>query len=89
MVWTDTIHSCQNMQDQILNFQNTFDSACDEIILEIQSRKFLLKSNYINSTLYQNAVFWLVDERGIFDQFLVFSAFPPLLGYLPKYTTVL
>jgi hypothetical protein len=57
MVWTDTIHSCQNMQDQILNFQNTFDSACDEIILEIQSRKFLLKSNYINSTLYQNAVF--------------------------------
>jgi hypothetical protein len=57
MVWTDTIHSCQNMQDQILNFQNTYDSACDEIILEIQSRKFLLKSNYINSTLYQNAVF--------------------------------
>ena len=39
----------------------------------------------INSTLYQNAVFWLVDERGIFFyQFFVFSAFPPLPGYLPK-----
>jgi hypothetical protein len=23
-----------------------------------------------NSTLYMNAVFWLVDKRGIFDQFL-------------------
>jgi hypothetical protein len=39
-----------------------------------------------NSTLYQNAVFWLVDERGIFFfyQFFVFSVFPPLPGYLPK-----
>jgi hypothetical protein len=30
-------------EGQILNFQNTFDSACDE--MEIQSRKFLQKSN--------------------------------------------
>jgi hypothetical protein len=43
----------------------------------------------LNSTLYQNAVFWLVDERGIFYQFSVFSAFPPLPGYLPKNIPVL
>ena len=30
---------------KILNFQNTFDSACDEIRLEIPSRKFLLNPN--------------------------------------------
>ena len=34
--WSDTIHSWQNMHrnapgGQILNFQNTFDRACDEI----------------------------------------------------------
>ena len=42
-----------------------------------------------NSALYQNAVFWLVDERGIFYQFFVFLAFPPLPGYLPKNIPVL
>ena len=30
-----------------------------------------------------NAVFWLVDERGIFYQSLVFSALSPLPAYLP------
>ena len=36
-----------------------------------------------NSTLYMNAVFWLVDKRGIFFyQFLICSDFPPLQGYL-------
>jgi hypothetical protein len=45
---------------------------------------FLFAFFFFNSTLYQNAVFWLVDERGIFYQFFVFSAFPPLPGYLPK-----
>jgi hypothetical protein len=30
---------------QNLNFQNTFDSPCDEIRLELQSRKYLRKSN--------------------------------------------
>jgi hypothetical protein len=30
---------------QILDFKNTFDSVCDEIRLEIQSRKFLRKHN--------------------------------------------
>jgi hypothetical protein len=42
------------------------------------------KNNNNNSTLYQNAVFWLVDERGIFYQFFFFSAFPPLPECLPK-----
>ena len=38
-----------------------------------------------NYTLYQNAVFWLVEERGIlYYQFLVFSPFPALSGYLPN-----
>ena len=44
---------------------------------------------YYNFTLYQNAVFWLVDDRDIFYQFFVFSAFPPLPRYLPKNISVL
>jgi hypothetical protein len=48
--WSDTIRPCQNMHRnapgvQILDFKNTFDSVCDEIRLEIQSRKFLRKHN--------------------------------------------
>jgi hypothetical protein len=36
-----------------------------------------------NSTLYMNAVFWLVDKMGIlFYQFLVFFCFSPSEGYL-------
>ena len=35
-----------------------------------------------NSTLYMNAVFWLVDKSGIFCQFFVFSALSPSQGYL-------
>jgi len=30
---------------QISNFQNTFDSACDEVRMKIQSRKYLQKSS--------------------------------------------
>ena len=32
--------------------------------------------------MYMNAAFWLVDKRGNFYQFLVFSAFSPSEGYL-------
>jgi len=53
---TQSVHAklCIGRQRcQILNFQNTFDSPCDEIRLEIQSRKYLRKSNLneINKTL--------------------------------------
>jgi hypothetical protein len=34
----------------------------------------------INSTLYQNAVFWLVDERGIFLPILRFFIFSIIAG---------
>ena len=31
---------------------------------------------WVNSTLYMNAIFWLVDKRGIFYQFCFFWFFP-------------
>jgi hypothetical protein len=39
-----------------------------------------------NTTVYQDAVFWLVDERGIFYQFLVFSSFSTIAGVFAKPT---
>ena len=55
------------------------------VLLLLPSGVFALMIIYWYYTLNQNAVFWLVDERGIFFyQFLVFSAFPPLPGYLPN-----
>jgi hypothetical protein len=38
---------------------------------------------FYNSTLYMNVVFWLVDERGIFYQSLVFSTLSQSPWYLP------
>jgi len=43
--WSDIIRPCQNINwnasgGQILNFQNTFDRACDEIRMEIQTENF-------------------------------------------------
>jgi len=42
------------------DLSTTFDSHCKVC------RRYLYVYIYVNSTLYQNAVFWLVDERGIF-----------------------
>jgi hypothetical protein len=48
-IWSDTIRPWQNMHRNAsgsnFNFQNTFERACDEFRLKIQSRKCLRKSN--------------------------------------------
>jgi hypothetical protein len=43
---------------------------------------FYKHNSKLNSILYMNAVFWLVDKRGIFDQFLVCFRFIPIAGVL-------
>jgi hypothetical protein len=50
----------------------------------------MLSSDWLMKEVFFFTNSSLVDERGIFFyQFFVFSAFPPLLGYLPKNIPVL
>jgi hypothetical protein len=51
------------------------------LLLKIIHTKTTSKESFwTNCTLYMNAVFWLVDKRGIFDQFRVFSRFFSIAG---------
>ena len=54
----------RNAQEaQVLNFQNNFysASACDEIMMEIESRKYLWKSNFEEIN-----VIWQTSQENLF-----------------------
>jgi hypothetical protein len=53
--WYIDTFSRSNLQ----NFQNTFDSACEEIKLETQSRKFLQKSNLNEISIWSISKIWI------------------------------
>jgi hypothetical protein len=85
------IHKCHfkmfhRFKEILIHLYNSFFFFFNDSLIVYQEQvEFSLKFVYyfkcvfiVNHmyTLYQNAVFWLVDERGIFVyQFLVFSAF--------------
>ena len=60
--WYDTIGPCQNMHrnapgGQILNFQNIFDRACDDIkMYNVDTDRKFLQNHNLNEIMHQNAL---------------------------------